>query len=252
MLRVETLAASQLGGEFLEDCPECPVGSLDFCSSLFLEFPFLCSLCQPLSFCGRRRRGYLRQSHTNERVTEKERERHGPTHGETRLSNVTSRSSKSNPGKAILSIFTSPQQWQEGHASDVQPPCDYSRGGCAQRQTSDLVHNSVYKESDLYRVLWRLWFALVTLSVTCGAVGARYGTCEDGPPNVLNVIFGTVLAAMQCVAIPSFPSRTPSCGTRVAVGNFWVALYVFYCGLGLCGDLRFLHRRPADCTGVNL
>ena len=42
------------------------------------------------------------------------------------------------------------------------------------------VNNFFYDPFDVLRVLWRLWLALVTLSVTCAAVGARFGTREDG------------------------------------------------------------------------
>ena len=67
MLRVWKMAGSQLGGEFSEDCPS-PVGSLDFCLSRFLKFPFWVFFVST-SFV-------LWETSTwmNERVTEKERE----------------------------------------------------------------------------------------------------------------------------------------------------------------------------------
>ena len=122
----------------------------------------------------------------------------------------------------------------EGHASDIEPLCTDSEEVPAGPNVG-LVNNSVYEESDVYRVLWRLWLALVTLSVTCAAVGARYGTCADGPPVMLYVIFGTVLAAMQV-----WQFRVAVTHTKLwhedHRGNWWVALYVFYCGLG-CAEI---------------
>ena len=122
----------------------------------------------------------------------------------------------------------------EGQASDIQPlftDSEVERAGA----NVGLVHNSVYKESDVLRVLWRLWLALVTLSVTCAAVGARYGTCVDGPPTVLYVIFGTVLAAMQMWQFRVAVTHT-KLWQEGGRGNCWVALYVFYCGLG-CAEI---------------
>ena len=122
----------------------------------------------------------------------------------------------------------------EGHASDIEPLCTDSEEAPASPNVG-LVNNSVYKESDVLRVLWRLWLALVALSVTCAAVGARYGTCEDGPPTVLYVIFGTLLAAMQVWQFRVAVTHTKLWheGSR---GNCWAALYVFYCGLG-CAEI---------------
>ena len=114
----------------------------------------------------------------------------------------------------------------EGHASDIEPLCTDSEEAHAEANFG-LVDNSVYEESDVLRVLWRLWLALVALSVTCAAVGFRYGTCEDGPPTVLYVIFGTVLAAMQVWQFRVAVTHTKLWheGGR---GNSWVAWYVFY------------------------
>ena len=56
MLRVWKMAGSQLGGEFSEDCPSVPWAVLISARVVSWSFRFWCSLCQPLLFCGRRRR----------------------------------------------------------------------------------------------------------------------------------------------------------------------------------------------------
>ena len=126
-----------------------------------------------------------RRSHTRERHMDQHRERHASN-------SFSFRSSNTRLAKPLFSSSRLLSNGDRGTSIRCSASCHHSRGGAR----VGLVNNSLYDPFDVFRVLWRLWLALVTLSVTCAAVGARYGTREAGSQAVLYMIFGTVLAAM--------------------------------------------------------
>ena len=50
---------------------------------------------------------------------------------------------------------------------------------------------------ELVTVVQGLWVCLVAFSGACAVLGARFGSCEDGPPNLLYIIFAVLLLAVE-------------------------------------------------------
>ena len=76
-----------------------------------------------------------------------------------------------------------------------------------------------------------LWVCLVAFSGACAVLGARFGSCEDGPPNILYIIFAVLLLAVEAWQFRmAYPSDSDCCE------KLW---FVVVCGLGCFEVLDF-------------
>ena len=76
---------------------------------------------------------------------------------------------------------------------------------------------------------------LVAFSGSCAVLGARFGSCEDGPPNFLYIAFAVLLLVVEAwqfwTAFPSGSDCRENCREKL-----W---FVFFCGLGCFEVLDF-------------
>ena len=73
-----------------------------------------------------------------------------------------------------------------------------------------------------------LWVYLVAFSGTCAVLGARFGSCEDGPPIFLYITFVVLLLVMEAWQFwTAFPSKSDCCEKSNEK-----LCFVVVCGLG--------------------
>ena len=94
-----------------------------------------------------------------------------------------------------------------------------------------IVYTLSSPPGELLIVVQGLWVCLVAFSGACAVLGARFGSCEDGPPNFLYITFAVLLLVVEAWQFwTAFPSKS-YCREQL-----W---FVVVCGLGCFEVLDF-------------